>query len=279
MKKYVKVVLVTFIISILVGFVCNENSYAKVSKDTTIVVEDVSHSLILKDANNQKDLNDSSFFRILKNPYILSAILVFSMIFAVIEIMTAGFGIFGTLSIIGFFLYFLGNVYVGNASMFSVLVFLLGVLLILVEITVPGFGAPGICGIISISLGIILAMGDFYFAVVSFAIALVLSLIVGLFLFKLGMKSEFFKKLQLLTSSTTSEGYVSQEIPILDIGELFITITPLRPTGYAKKKNSNEELEKIEVISSEGYIAEDREVVVTRIEGSRVYVKLKMEEI
>ncbi len=278
MKKYISLFLMVFAIVIFLGFVVKENAYATHTNEI-VQLSNVTENENLIGKFNFKDTGYPNIFNLLRNQYVLSVILIFAMIFAVIEIMTQGFGIFGTMSIILFFFYFLGNISAGNTTMISVLVFLLGVILILIEFVVPGFGAPGICGIISLCLGIILAMGDIYFAVISFAISLILSILVGLFMFKMGMESEFLKKLELLTSSTSSEGYISQEIPNLEIGNVLISVTALRPTGYAENVGFDKNPEKFEVISSDGFISKGKEIIVSRIEGSRVYVKLKSEVI
>ena len=52
------------------------------------------------------------------------------------------------------------------------------------------------------------------------------------------------------------------------MGDILITKTPLRPTGYAILGDR-----KIEVVSNTGFIGKDESVVVVRISGARVYVE------
>ncbi|MCF7847889.1 MAG: ATP-dependent Clp protease proteolytic subunit [Kiritimatiellales bacterium] len=77
------------------------------------------------------------------------------------EFKTPGFGIFGITGITCLALFFFGHHIAGLAGMEDVLVFMLGVILLLIEILViPGFGITGITGILLIFISLVSAMSE-----------------------------------------------------------------------------------------------------------------------
>ncbi|MDO5715405.1 MAG: nodulation protein NfeD [Tissierellia bacterium] len=213
------------------------------------------------------------FLSLISTSMATSILLAIAMVGMVVEIMTPGFGVGGTLSIISFGLFFMGNIMAGNSVWYSVILFLLGLLLVGIELIVPGFGLPGIGGIIFLVVGIVLAIGDLSLALISFSTALILSLIVGYFLFKRGMRLKLFQKVQLQVSSTKDRGYISSDEPDLLPGDEGITATPLRPSGYGIFRDK-----RFEVLSDRGYVLKNQKIVVVRIEGSKVFVHQKEEK-
>ena len=204
---------------------------------------------------------------IFSNDYIFTILLIVAIVGAVLEILTPGFGL-GIISIAAFAIFFWGNIYMGNTNWFEILLFVLGLLLLAFEIMIPGFGVAGISGILAISAAIVLSMKDIYFAIFSLAIALVIALFLGYALFKKGIDSEVINRLRLFTESSSEKGYVGVKSEEVKLGDVLITKTALRPTGYA---NFHEE--KIEVISDVGFIGKDEVVRVVRISGARVFVE------
>lgn len=202
------------------------------------------------------------------NDYIFTILLILAIVGAVFEILTPGFGLGGIISIAAFVLFFWGNIAMGNTNWFEILLFVLGLLLLGFEILIPGFGVAGISGILAISAAIVLSMEDIYFAIFSLAIALVIAIVLGIALVKRGINSDLINRLRLFTESSSEKGYVGVKSEEVKLGDVLITKTALRPTGYAIFHD-----EKIEVISDVGFIGKDEEVRVVRISGARVFVE------
>ena len=158
----------------------------------------------------------------------------------------------------------------GNTNIFEISLFVIGLLLLGFEIMIPGFGVAGVSGIIAVSAGLVLSMSDIYFALFSLTLALVIALILGYGLVKRGIKSEAINRLRLFKESSSDKGYVSVKAGEVSPGDVLITKTPLRPTGYAILGDR-----KIEVVSNTGFIGKDESVVVVKISGARVYVENK----
>lgn len=205
---------------------------------------------------------------IFSNDYIFTILLIVAIVGALLEILTPGFGLGGIISIAAFAIFFWGNICMGNTNWFEILLFVLGLLLLAFEIMIPGFGVAGISGILAISAAIVLSMKDIYFAIFSLAIALVIAIALGVALFKRGIDSELINRLRLFTESSSEKGYVGVKSEEVKNGDVLITKTALRPTGYAIFHD-----EKVEVISDVGFIGKNEEVRVVRISGARVFVE------
>ncbi|MGI5949514.1 NfeD family protein [Peptoniphilus sp.] len=205
---------------------------------------------------------------IFSNEYIFTILLVLALAGVVLEFLTPGFGLGGAISLVSFGLFFWGNLLMNNTNWYSVLIFVIGILLLGIETLIPGFGIAGISGICAMIAAIVMAMSDIYFAFLSLLIAIIISAMIGTYLFKQGRDSELINKMRLFTSTTTESGFVSNDSSDVQIGQKLFTVTPLRPTGFANLSD-----EKIEVISNKGYVAKGVEVVVVRISGSNVYVE------
>lgn len=207
---------------------------------------------------------------IFSKDYVFSILLIVAIVTAVFEVLTPGFGIFGIISIASFSAFFWGAIRMGNTNIFEISLFVIGLLLLGFEIMIPGFGVAGVSGIIAVSAGLVLSMRDIYFALFSLALALVIALVLGYGLVKRGIKSEAINRLRLFKESSSDKGYVSVKAAEVSPGDVLITKTPLKPTGYAILGDR-----KIEVVSNTGFIGKDESVVVVKISGARVYVENK----
>jgi membrane-bound serine protease (ClpP class) len=78
-----------------------------------------------------------------------------------IELRTPGFGIPGIIGIVCLALFFWGYTIAGQSGWFEIALFLVGVILLLIEIfLIPGFGLTGVSGIICIVVALLFAMLD-----------------------------------------------------------------------------------------------------------------------
>lgn len=201
--------------------------------------------------------------------YIVSTILlIIGMVAFVVEVLTPGFGIGGTLSVISFGLFFLGNIISGNTNIYSLLIFLLGILLLVIEVIVPGFGLPGISGIIFVVVGLVMSMKTLEVALTSVAIALLITIIVAITLIKKGASSNFAKRITLFEKTSSDKGYLSVDSVDVKLNDKGITLTSLRPIG---KVLINEK--KYEAFSDSGFIDKSENIIVTKVENSKIFVK------
>lgn len=198
-----------------------------------------------------------------------SILLTLGFIGVVIEIFTPGFGLGGLISLTAFGLYFGGMLLSGFSGWIVLVIFIIGIILLLVEVIAPGFGIPGIMGIIAIFASIILASSSMEQALISLLIAIILTIIAVILLFKFAPRSnKFFDKITLSTSLNTSSGYVSSEDFKDYVGKIGVVITPLRPAGSIEIENR-----KLDVVSENAYIGKDEKVKIVKVEGNRIIVR------
>ena len=202
------------------------------------------------------------------NQIVSTLLLIIGMVAFVIEIFTPTFGIGGSISVISFGLFFLGNIMSGNSNIYSLIIFLLGMILLVIEVIVPGFGLPGISGIIFVIVGIIMSMQSLDMALRSVAIALIVTIIVTSVLIKRGAKSKFAKKITLHEKTSSDKGYLSVDSVDVNVDDKGISLTDMRPVG---KVLINEKT--YEAFSDGSFIEKEKEIVVVRVENSKIFVR------
>ena len=95
------------------------------------------------------------FFMILTNPIVSSLLLLGLIVGLYMEMSTPGFGLAGTVALICLVLIILSSFAQATASWLELIILLTGITLLLLEIfVIPGFGIPGILGIILTLLGL-----------------------------------------------------------------------------------------------------------------------------
>lgn len=149
--------------------------------------------------------------------------------------------------------------------------FVLGLGFLVAEMFMPGFGLPGISGIILELVAIVLvylrfgglaALGMTLIVLALVAIALSLAL-------RSVNKGRLSKSSVILSAEETpEEGYVATRDMEVFLGREGVTTTVLRPTGMAEFDGV-----KLNVTADGEYIARDEPVRVIRVEGARVVVK------
>lgn len=204
----------------------------------------------------------------ISNPYLSSFLLTIAFVGLVIEILTPGFGLGGTISIIGFGLYFGGNILAGNSNWTSLVLFITGLILLVVEGIVPGFGLPGISGIIFVIIGTILAMDSLKLGLLSLSTAIIITTLVSVVLVKRGFKSKLFNRVVLNARHEGEKGYFSSSPMDMFLSKEGITISEMRPSGFIDIDG-----EKLDALSAEGFIPKDVPIVVSKVEGSKIFVR------
>lgn len=217
------------------------------------------------------------FVRFLSNPIISSLLIMIGLIGLFTEIKTPGWGIAGTAGLIALSLFFGTSYILELATIWEIILFIVGVILLLVEIfVIPGFGITGILGIIlmiaALFFGLITDIdiattNAISLAIIQLASTFVLTAIVIFFIWKFLPKSQTFNKLILNENLKSKSGYAAKpEIENL-VGKVGKSITDLRPAGSILIDN-----QRIDVVTEGDYIEKDNEVIVKRVEGSKVIV-------
>ncbi len=218
---------------------------------------------------------------------ILSSLLIMAIIGGIyFEMQSPGIGFPLAIAILAAILYFAPLYLEGLAENWEIVLFLVGVILIAVEIfVIPGFGVAGILGVSFMFIGLLLSLIDnvnFNFegvemdgvgaAVITVVLGIfggfMLSLYLGNRLFT--AKSGIFKNMALRTVQPVNEGFVSVDTHLFELkGKKGITQTVLRPGGKIIIDG-----EVYDAVAETGFIEKDEQVIVTRMESVQLFVEL-----
>ncbi|WP_349237146.1 nodulation protein NfeD [Bacillus sp. REN3] len=206
--------------------------------------------------------------RFLTNPVVIPILLTIGSLGLIIELYSPGFGLPGFAGLTALLLFFYGHLVAGLAGFETIILFVLGIGLILLEFFVPG-GIAGIIGFGAIITSFFLATDDVMHMGISLLIAFAASVLFSILMIKVfGKRMKFFKRIILTDSTSTEKGYVSNKNRLELIGVEGVTLTPLRPSGTILIED-----ERIDAVSEGGFIPKDTKVRVVKTEGSRIVVR------
>jgi len=155
-----------------------------------------------------------------------------------------------------------------NVSWISIILFIVGIGLLVVEMFEPGFGFFGVFGIISLIACIFVTASTVTEAIILTAFFFVIVLIMlGIFLYLMS-KGKLPGKLVLKDAESRENGYSGTLDLDSYLGKTGIVTTICRPVG-----NVDFDGVKLEVVSQSEFIENGTKVEVIQIEGNRVVVK------
>jgi membrane-bound serine protease (ClpP class) len=196
------------------------------------------------------------------------------MIGIFIEIRTPGFGVPGFLGLLCIGLFFGGHMLTKIGAEWAFLLFILGVGLIALEVfVIPGFGVAGVLGI-TLMLGSVFFVFDkayeFRTAVMWLSISVILTSGLAILAAFLLPETQLFQRLALSTVMDTEMGYHSSSPEDFQgyLGKSGVALTPLRPSGTARIADK-----RVDVVTVGDFIAQDSNVKVVEVEGSKVFVE------
>ncbi len=211
----------------------------------------------------------------------LQAILIMIIVAGIyFELQTPGFGFPSIAALTAAILYFLPLYIEGLVQNWEILVFVIGIILILLEIfVIPGFGIAGIGGIVFVVLGLSLALlsNDFFSfenvlapdlerSVLTVLCGLLLGFIIMIWLStKIGQKG-FLNRVALHADLEESVSVDAGEKAL--VGMTGKALTVLRPSGKVLIGN-----EVYDAVSDGVFIEKDEAVRVVRSENTQLYVE------
>lgn len=217
------------------------------------------------------------------NPFV-SGILILIIIGGIyFELQTPGVGFPILASIIAVILYFVPNYLNGLAENWEIILFVVGIILIALEVfVIPGFGVAGILGLICTLGSLILVMLNNDFLDFSFvgaeeifvSVATVVTGMLGaiIIMFFGGarlLNSRFVKRIALQEVQNTEEGFTSTVYRSKSlVGKTGKTFTRLRPSGRIEIEG-----EIYDAYTRGNFIDEGIEVIVVSDEGTSLKVK------
>ncbi len=202
------------------------------------------------------------------HPVVVPILLSIAGLGLVLELYSPGFGVPGTMAISSLLLFFFGHLIAGLAGYETIILFIIGIVLIVLEFFLPG-GIAGALGAVAVIVSIILAGGNPMYMAYSVLIAIVVAVSGMVIIMKFfGRKLHLLNKMVLMDSTDTESGYVSNINRVELLGKKAIAITPLRPSGTIDMEG-----ERIDVVSQGSYIDRGKHVIIVKVEGSRIVVR------
>jgi membrane-bound serine protease (ClpP class) len=227
--------------------------------------------------------------RWLNSPAVLAVLVMIALLGVYIEFNTPGVGLPGLVAVICFAVIIGSKYLIGLANWVEVAIFVVGVLLLLVEIFVlPGFGIAGVLGIIFMVFGLFgmlirNAPGELPWPHTPLDWELfernVYGLLGGIVTFMIGMpiiarylpKIPVARRLVLATPQGPVElgaaAFARDQTPV-QAGQKGISLSQLRPAGKAEFDGL-----RLDVVSGGELIEAGRQIIVDVVEGNRIVVR------
>ena len=146
--------------------------------------------------------------RFVTNPYVAPVILAVGITALVIEILVAGFGLPGIISILAFALFFGSHIFAGLAGREVIFLFIIGLILLLAEAFMPGFGVLGIGGLVAVIASVILSAASTGQGVRTLIAAIVLTAFVIAVIYRYLKRSLLWSQIVLQHAAKSEDGYL-----------------------------------------------------------------------
>lgn len=211
--------------------------------------------------------------RFATSPEVSGLLLSIGVLGLLIEMQTLH-GIAGLIGVSALALFFGTHVYAGFSNAFVIGLALLGVVAILFELhVVPGHGFAGILGTIALGAAVVLSFGAafFFVAAQAISIAIVLSALAFWVSTRVFPENAFVKRMTL--QAAQGPDYVASLDHSGLVGRPGVARSFLRPAGVAVVDGN-----RVDVLTEGDFVQAGTNVVVTRVEGARVFVRPASEE-
>jgi len=220
----------------------------------------------------------------LTQPAVAGFLFFVALLCAYVEMHTPGFGAAGSLAILCFAILFGSRFLVGLANWWEIALFVLGLLLLAVEIFVtPGFGIMGIAGLLCCTAAMLamlvanapdklpipkteLDWGLFTNGVLALGVGFVAAIFGAGILARFLPKAPFAGRLILTPSQVMASAEPAQQAPVA-VGETGVVEGTCRPAGLAR---FGEKL--LHVVSEGAFIPRGKRVRVVKVRGNHIVV-------
>lgn len=225
--------------------------------------------------------------RILTGPVVSSLLMTLGVLGLLMEFYTPGFGLGGIVGLSCLGLFFFGQYAAHLAGWEELLLFLVGVVLLAVEVfVIPGFGFVGVAGIACVAVSMVMALVELslpwdvswdlgyvqeamWDAAVRLSLLLIVATVATVGFAKYFPKTTVGRRIILGTATATANGYVGQAKEEAELlGKIGVAAADLRPAGIGEFDGR-----RVDVVSRGGYVEAGNKIEVVQVDGNRVVVK------
>ena len=158
--------------------------------------------------------------------------------------------------------------FVEGIETLQAILFILGLLLLVVEIFIPGFGIAGGSGLVLLILGIILTARTPLEAIVMVIILVLLIALALTIIFHSVKRGKLSKKLILWSAARHEAGFSSSADTSVLVGKEGVSLTVLRPAGSGEFEGK-----RLDVVTEGTFIESGTKIKIVRTEGRRIVVE------
>lgn len=199
----------------------------------------------------------------------LTLFLTFSLVSLVVTVFIPRQKLSRYLAVLFFVCYFVTAHFASPLDYRTILFFVAGFMLLVLEVFIPGFGLPGIMGVV-----LILVSGAFAIPYRATALGVLLVSVVAagvaVAVFVARGKETIFSQYALRSVLTSERGYVSSSAKETLVGKTAIARTALRPSGTIVVENVP-----YSAVTEGIYIERNEEVQIVRAKGNPIVVRRK----
>lgn len=218
--------------------------------------------------------------RFLSSPVVASILMMLGLGGLFYAIKSGSIGPIAIVGVAALALFFGGHYLAGLSGLLEIVLFAGGILLLIVEVfVVPGFGFPGIAGLLAITAGLFLSLIDESNLGSSDAMSVPLLTLAGAFvgffviawaMYRFLPNSSRFRRLALFGESLSGGAArgIASEADVSLVGERGTVIAALRPAGVAEFDGVRHD-----VVSSSGLVRAGATVEVLRFDAGRPVVR------
>ncbi len=225
------------------------------------------------------------FADFLRRPPVTVLLVVIGFAGLILELKVPGTTIPGIIAALCFILVFWAHSqYSGQTAILGGLVFLLGLILVLIEVfVIPGFGVTGIIGILFMLGGIAFATFDkfpetpeewtgFAGRIGQYVVSMIAGIIIAFTVARYLPHIPFANRMVLAPPNDSPEDLVAElpgaAVAAALLGAVGVAATPLRPSGMAQFTEQY-----VDVVTEGGFIPTGARIQVVEVEGNRIVVK------
>jgi membrane-bound ClpP family serine protease len=160
------------------------------------------------------------------------------------------------------------NELLSNITVWSVVLLVAGIVLLAIELHLPGFGIFGFLGILALVVDVLITAKTFVQGLTMTAILFVIVALLMAVMASYASKGRLPKGLMLKESTSAELGFSGVEDMKYLIGKTGTTVTVLRPVGGVDFDGV-----RLDVVTRGEYLEKDTPVEVIEVEGNRIVVR------
>lgn len=154
-----------------------------------------------------------------------------------------------------------------DMSAWSLVLLILGVILLVVEMFTPGFGAFGGTGVALLIVDVIISAKSVTHGLILGGILILLLGVIFIVFLVLAGSGKLPKRMVLFSREDVASGYVAADFSKY-LGAEGVASTPLRPAGVMKVDDDN-----LSVVSDGEFIEKGAKIKIKTVEGNRIVVE------